>query len=893
MASTEDTNIVVDRDYSDNFSIKDTAISKLGTKYFGDVELAGLNVGALGFTLEQIGNITEDAFNTVSILLKESFPNKATIPESIYSHAAVFQLNNAFASCAQCSFVLMLEQKDILEKGTTENGITTFYLDKKTSVEVEGIPFTLDYDIKIEAQKKQITGSATDYNFSAQYVIDSTNSISSVNDPYLKIRKTSNGYLILQVTMHQVERLELTDTIINNTKVNYPVLEFDFEGTLAGFDIFYKAPTDSEYTQLTTLIAFSIPIKTPFCYYRLIDEQTLRITFSSKDGYFQPDFNSEIKIVLYTTLGEGGNFEVYNGSSYEFQLFNDVYEYNEGITIAGKTVSDSAGGGSVLSLEGLQALTVENYSTATELSTENDLTQYFYNFKYRYGNEILVIKRRDDITERLFSTFLLMKNEDYIYPTNTLNLDLTFDEFDTVDDTGNRYSLNPGHVFVYENDSMNTMKLLPDIMCYDTEAVAKAMEEYDFVYTNPLLISLTKSPNAVGLYQTIVNQTEVLDYISSNANSFTQFITSKITLQRGLSDDHSYDLSLSIVPSSSMDPYIENLNDYHNDVRVIASFCNSIGEEVGYIEMLPTAIDEDDETAVTFTAKIEMDDIITSTSQIGITNAVRLDGKSDNVLVPITGAVVNIYVLYDDAITLSNRFSSYFDNMKYYSITNTYSAKTNGLTFVKPMNMMRSTATFSIIESEDKSIGSVNLSLLPMIRADIISDEDNFNVFISRLSANYEYLEECLPQLRNNTHLDVKFFNTYGKSSNYYIGDNYELIDTINIKIGFKVVLVDGTDDVDITENIKTYIKEFIEQLNSSGTNDLYISNLIKGIENKFTEVHHLKFLGINDYSTDYQTIIVKETDLTNLTKEERRKYVPEMLVVDKDNINLAVETVS
>ena len=65
-------------------------------------------------------------------------------------------------------------------------------------ISVEDIPFTLDYDIKIEAQKKQITGAETDYNFSAQYVIDQVNSISDVNDPYLKIRKTPNGYLILQ-----------------------------------------------------------------------------------------------------------------------------------------------------------------------------------------------------------------------------------------------------------------------------------------------------------------------------------------------------------------------------------------------------------------------------------------------------------------------------------------------------------------------------------------------------------------------------------------------------------------------------------------------------------------------------------------------------------------------
>ena len=74
-----------------------------------------------------------------------------------------------------------------------------------------------------------------------------------------------------------------------------------------------------------------------------------------------------------------------------------------------------------------------------------------------------------------------------------------------------------------------------------------------------------------------------------------------------------------------------------------------------------------------------------------------------------------------------------------------------------------------------------------------------------------------------------------------------------------------------------------------NGANDLYISNLIREIENQFKVVHHLKFLGINDYDTSYQTISVKEPDLTKLTKEERRNYVPEVLVVEPENIQLSI----
>lgn len=891
MATTDNNEIVVNRDYTDNFSIKQTALAQLGEKYFSDINLSGLNVGVLGFTLEQIANITEDAFNTASVLITEAFPNRATIPESIYSHAALFQIDNTFAKCASCTFLMILQQEDVLKYGTTSGSITTFYLDKNTLISVEDITFTLDYDIKITVTKKQVSGAESEYLFAAQYVLDHNNSISDVNDPYLKIRKTPNGYLILQFTAHQVVRTELEDSIISNTKINYPTLEFDFEGMLAGFDIFYKSPTDSEYTQMTKKIMYTTPIKTPFCYYRLKDESTLKISFSSRDGYFQPDFNSNIKVILYTTLGAKGNFPTYNGTKIELQTNSETYEYNDSLTLAVKTMSASSGGDNHLSLEELQVVTVENYSTATELSTENDIQTYFYNYKYRYGNEMLVIKRKDDISERLFSAFLLIKNNDYIYPTNTLFLDITQPEFDYTEDDA-RFVLQPGHVFKYKDGSFDTVELIPNVMCYDKTELEVLMKENTFVFTNPFLISMTKSPSLIGLYQTIINKSAKLDFIYANSESFEQFISSNVNVKRGLDRNQCYNISLLLTPSTSMDPYIENLHTYeNNDVRVIAAFNTVSGDECGYLELLPTKISEDDNTLVTFSADLRVNDYITSDGRIALTNAIKTDPLSTYPYVPISDMTISIYILYFDGITETNKFSNYFDDMQYYTITNKYNTASDPITLITPLNMMRSTVIFSNVTDEkgEQQVMS-NISLLPMVKADLINDEENFNKFIETVSDNYTYMENSMEKLRNNTNIDIKFYNTYGKSINYYIGDNEELIDRVNISIRFKVVLTDGVDDAELKTDLQNYIKEFIENLSSSGTNDLYISNLIHGIENNFGEVHHLKFLGINDYSTDYQTISIREKDLEDLTKEERRRYVPEMLVVDKSNILLSIE---
>lgn len=891
---TEQENIVVERDYSDIAAIKETAINTLGNKYFEGIDVSGLNVGEFGFVLEQIGNITEDAFNTASMLIHEAFPNKAIIPESIYSHAAIFQLDCTFSSCAKCVFIMVLEQSDVLKYGESKGNKVSFYLDKHTSFTIptldSTIPFTLDYDIRIDAQKRQVTGSTAEYNYTAQYVIDSDNSISDVNDPYLKIRKVPTGQLLLQFTAHQVSRIELTDTLISNTKINYPVLEFEFTDNLAGFDIFYKSPSAKVWTQLTKRIKFSLPIKTPFCYYKLKNESTLEITFSTRDGYFQPDFNSEIKIVMYTTKGKNGNFESYTGNELQITTNAETYEYNSKLAIAVKTISDSSGGRDKMDLEALQALTVESYSTATELSTESDIMTYFYNYKYRYGDEMLVIKRRDDITERLFSAFLLIKNQEYIYPTNTLHLSINDSEFDT-NENGNCFTLKPGHVFVYEDDSRNTVRMIPEIMCYNTESVAELMEKFPFVYTNPFSISMTKKPNLIGMYKTIADQTATLDYISSNDNCFNQFITSKVLLHRGIAPASEYTLSLSMIPSSSLDSYVKNLNtNEDNDVRVIVGFLGGDETELGYIELYPTEISETDKSSVTFSTQVVTNDHVGSTGQMVILNAISTKPDKD-VFIPINDAKINVYILYRAELSEVNKFDEYFDGMDAFVITNVYQTKNDPLTFIEPMNMMRSTVVFSNIGTTTEPIIHADISLLPLVKADAVNDEESFNVFINRVSSKYEYMTQCQPNLRNNTNIDIKFYNTYGRSNNYYIGDAEELINRVNITVKFKISTVSGTDDIELKKNLKNFIKEFIEKIDSNGNNNVFISNLIREIELNFPSVDHLKFLGINDYDTDYQTISAKETDLNNLTKEERRNYVPEMLVVSKDRILLSIDS--
>ena len=110
-----DGNITVDRSYVDNYSVKEFAMYELVPKYFDEEEVSDRTIGMVGYTTEILSQLSEDVFNTGSVLFRESFPNRAQIAESIYSHAAIFQLDDIFSTASTCTFLLVVEEAAIIK----------------------------------------------------------------------------------------------------------------------------------------------------------------------------------------------------------------------------------------------------------------------------------------------------------------------------------------------------------------------------------------------------------------------------------------------------------------------------------------------------------------------------------------------------------------------------------------------------------------------------------------------------------------------------------------------------------------------------------------------------------------------------------------------------------
>jgi hypothetical protein len=225
-----------------------------------------------------------------------------------------------------------------------------------------------------------------------------------------------------------------------------------------------------------------------------------------------------------------------------------------------------------------------------------------------------------------------------------------------------------------------------------------------------------------------------------------------------------------------------------------------------------------------------------------------------------------------------------------WQMTNVFANDPHDLTLYKPMTMMRSVLSFAGKKHDYK----LRANLMPFVSFRLAHDGPQLSKFIRQFNEQYAAVEPVLfERLDNNCHLDLKFYNTYGRSNNYYIGDceqSGQLLDDVNISISFQLSIRDRMAWQATAEAVTSEIREFFEDLNGESQPNVFISNLIRRIENNHPNVSHLKFLGINHYNATEQYIRVRYHDVSDLDKDEMMIVVPEIIQCRPDDIQLLDE---
>jgi hypothetical protein len=682
--------------------------------------------------------------------------------------------------------------------------------------------------------------------------------------------------------MRRCDKHEVINRVIDNDRINMTTVQIPFTDQLAGFEVFYRESTDSNFIQLQKKIVNSKAIKEPFCYYKLKNDNLLELTFSTRENYFKPLFNSELKVEYYTTDGTGGNFELYTGADVEVYGNYEKYENNAKVPVIAITQSASTTGEDIPDLLELRDRVANCFATVDSYTTESDLQRHFDTFDISNDVKVSFIKKRDDIFDRLYTSYSLCKDSyGSYYKTNTLQLKIYRDQFDHQFEQSDRMLLKPSNIFIYEGNSTQRMIKVPKDDMLDLAFNS------NFIYQNPFLITVSNN-GAVGYYLNNIHDKIPLDYEYVNNNSMVQFICNNLYVNRSsVKDENTYTFRVHLT-ATDMDIESPMIDEDGNDtgrVSVVMSFLHKNGKEAAYIECEQVGF-ESEGLKYIYEGKVTTDDFISLTESVRLYDLKDTSNGSDLVqMIPMTDLKMNIYTFfnYDEGNDRHNY--THLPGFENTTMTNKYTTEAQRVELITPLTMLKSHMTW-----EKDELGSTFLLIndVPVMKHDEFLNEDGieeFDRFVTLLSSQYDYMDEIMSKKTNNYSIDMKFYNTYGRSNNFVVGDEQERLNHVNCTLELKVCPYISLDGPQLIQDMKIFIKDYFENVNKDVNEGIFISNLIQELENTFTDIKYLKFVSLNGYSNDYQSIENTTVDVTTLDKASRILFVPEYLNIELDDI--------
>lgn len=588
------------KSYTSAADIVNYWIKNVDPRYFNMDNVNTYRAGTLGMITDIMATTTEDIAHGVMLARREFYPNTAQYLKSLYLHAASRYMDAPMATPATANILLMIQQSDILQYGTTEGDLHTFVLDDTFIAYVDDIPFMLDYPITILSVKKE-NGK---YAHTTHYDFYINNSLATNPERYLPnkvMNYLSTDYLIISATMRQINKTYKSQLVTSNTIVNTVTMDFTYDGNLANFEVFYTENDNSARIQLEKRMADSGISRNPFCWYTLVDDSTIRITFPA-NVYFTPKLNATVSIEIATTLGSGGNFDSYE-SDIVSENASTRYAYNTQVPVFGTVDGASTGGEDLINKEDFRSEVMRAYCTNYTYITTNDLQMYFDQLMINTEDRFKFTPKRDDAFIRLYGAFILMKDEaSNVIPTNTLDVILDpleeAGDFDIYSEAVHRNIIKPGTLFTYSHqegkgyflERVKGKKLSDDLSSYDTdeghwrcskcgyeytgdtpfnEIVADETNEYvcpecgaaktdfvqdRFIFANPYLITVSTDTFIAGYFMNSTSAHHSLSYTAVNDQSIVQFIARHFMLERNaIAGENYYRFSVAISPSVEID----------------------------------------------------------------------------------------------------------------------------------------------------------------------------------------------------------------------------------------------------------------------------------------------------------------------------------------------------
>ena len=827
-----------------------------------DMDDEPLQMGIFGYFGEVQANILQNSAQTASENSLEALPTKAQFARNVLTHAYSHGLS-AEATPSVMKVVVYLPE-DKLEKNLDYTG--RFTLDSEFKIMVSGLyEFHFDYDIII----RRVTLPNKDTVYTAIYDMSKPNPLSDISSPYIqsigRFVVDNTRIIAIQTQIRQVEISKQEIPLITSNPLQNKTFQFTFENQLAGFNITVK---EGENTYNLNAVYDGLVDKNGAKYlnYLFLDEKTIRCTFK-KESY-QPRMNARIIITIYTTQGEEGNF-TYN-SVVRSDLKSDRFRYNN-IWMISKPLTDSQGGEDGNSTEDLKKLIPTEMLARGTVTNTSDLSSFFNSINTD-DRRIYFIKKLDSL-ERLYYSYVAIKQDNNVIPTNTIDIELTRDQFDGI--SNSNYLLYPGNCIYYRRNSNGRI-----VTSYlNDEEAMKQYRNSGFLYFNPFLMVINKSPFYVSYLINIIDCVRDVVFSYINQQSPLQFIVNDVRWRREyFTDRNTYVLSLNMLQNINTDNYsilIKEKDEYGKDVvvgaklKVIAVLKNKDGIAYRYAYADFISYDDNDQS-FRYDFRFTTDNTMDKDMNLKLLDLydIHQTYKIDGYFPSTTDVDIYILAKMEDDYTGRGSISAYVNGLEGWTCCNMYSVL-NGLPLY--YNYSQVVSTFiNISQGTDNSLKYL-IKKVPVIQYDYILTEERIRNIVDYLEVVRNYIEYKLSTIEDGFGVDIKFFNTYGPARFFKI-ENDTPLDNTSISPIFRTKPTPAASEEYLTD-ITNYVKAYIEDFNNLG--DLHFANLQAAVYEEFkTQIEFFDFVSFNHYDTSIQHL-TREPFETDITK------VPELISVN------------
>lgn len=886
------------RDYSSIYTIEEWMIKEIAPKFYDMDQVSLLNVGQFGMTNHVLGTVIEDQFEVVDRYVNEILPQKANLPDFIYANAALYGIEDFLARPSQSSMLLYIKETDILNKGVFRKSgqsiaisgkasyveYKDFVIDADMQIFVDDIQYSIPYDVNIQVSTIDRNGKK-EHSYIATWIMDNVNDAAEITNPYIKLYKAmweGEIWVVLKLDIYQYVRRPYDHPILTNSKLNIPYFTLNYSQEICNFEVFYQAPGSTNYVQLQKQLESALPLTKPFIYYKIIDDETIRFSFANDDRYFIPDYNSNIKVYLYETVGKKGDFVVPEDGivpQVALSTKREEFAYNRSTIVMSVIGMDSTGGRTKLSVQDIKDLTCEKVLTIDSITTDNDLMMYAKNYAAVHQTNPVFIKYRDDPAGREYGCFIRLDDGVDIFPTNTPNLRMSSTEVDSHFPSLRQYTIKPGKRYGYVDD-VSTSVVRPLTEYEDTA---------DVEYTNIFLTVIQTKPNAVRYYLNSVDKTVPLEYAYVNNLSVYNFIANSCSIWRNaIEGEDTYRIRITItrvdgvIEGIHKEDEINNNKNLADQLKVLMIFDTNEGH---YVEM--TLVEQNNTMgSYVFEGLITTDDMIDDT-RISLINLKNNEtGEEQSRIVDMVTPSVHFCVFFKYLEMMENLPHIYgkVTTVAEYTLCNEYTPFEDEFYFALPMALTRSHMVFADMPEDPSGFGFL-IKQIPLFGYDFIKGQkETISTITNKIVGFYKFIQSTLmSDITPNFTINIKFFNTYGRSKMFYVNEK-QLLDYVHLKIRLQVKFYGGVDQNAYLSKLQIFVKDFVENMNvvKEGTNKIEISVLHHRIHEAFKDqIEYVICEGFNEYGALMQVIEIRGLLHSDTTPET----VPEFVTLKQEDV--------